>query len=118
LAGLDQKVIIDGSRLFTEFKGALTEQYVDQQLLAQGYSPVYWSSATGTAETDFAIEKDGALLPIEVRTVENLKSKSLKAACEKFGLSRAVRTSLSPHRDEGWLVNIPLWAIGQIDGLA
>lgn len=118
LAGLDQKIVLDGSRLFTEFKGALTEQYVDQQLLAHGHAPVYWSSSTGTAETDFAIEKDGALLPIEVKAAENLKSKSLKVVCEKFSLSRAVRTSLSPYRDEGWLVNIPLWAIGQIDGLA
>ena len=53
-------------------------------------------------------------MPIEVKAAENLRSKSLKAACQKFQLERAVRTSLSPYRDEGWLVNVPLWEIDEI----
>lgn len=109
---LDPAAVLTGSSLFTEFKGALTEQYVLQELLVQNVEPWYWSSETGTAETDFAIETAGTVVPIEVKAGENLRSKSLKVACGKFGLDRAVRTSLSPYRDEGWLVNIPLWAIG------
>lgn len=118
LSQLDPATVLDGSRLFTEFKGALTEQYVAQELVRLGLAPTYWSSDTGNAETDFAAELHGAVVPIEVKAGENLKSKSLKVASEKFGLGRAVRTSLSPFRDEGWLVNIPLWAIGRIGELA
>lgn len=111
-AGLDASAVIGGSKLFTEFKGALTEQYVCQELVAQGMNPVYWSAGSGKAETDFSVELGGTVVPIEVKAGENLRSKSLRVACDRFGLSRAVRTSLSGYRDEGWLVNIPLWAIG------
>ena len=118
LAGLDPSVALGGSSLFSEFTGAMTEQYVAQELSGLGLLPVYWSSSTGSAEVDFAIDHRAGALPIEVKAHENLRAKSLRAACEKFGLSRAVRTSLSPYRDEGWLVNIPLWALGQIERLA
>lgn len=118
LADLDPAIVLERSRLFTEFKGALTEQYVEQQLVALGLAPCYWSSPSGNAETDLAYSQRGAVIPIEVKAAENLKSKSLKAACQKFSLPRAVRTSLSPYRDEGWLVNIPLWAIGAVEKLA
>ena len=91
---------------------------MEQQLLALGLAPCYWSSPSGNAETDLAYSERGAVIPIEVKAAENLKSKSLKAACQKFSLPRAVRTSLSPYRDEGWLVNIPLWAIGAVEKLA
>ena len=118
LAGLDPSVALGGSSPFTEFKGAMTEQYVAQELFGLGLLPVYWSSSTGSAEVDFAIDHGAGALPIEVKAHENLRAKSLRAACEKFELSRAVRTSLSPYRDEGWLVNIPLWALGQVERLA
>lgn len=113
LSGLDPAVVLDGPRLFTEFKGALTEQYVEQELRLLNLSPAYWSSDTGTAETDFAVQLGGTVLPIEVKAGENLQAKSLKVACDKFGLDRALRTSLSPYRDEGRLVNVPLWAVAQ-----
>lgn len=116
-AGLEPAAILDGSLLFTEFKGALTEQYVEQELRLAGHSPAYWSGGNGKAETDFAIENSGKIVPIEVKANENLRSKSLRVAVEKFNLEKAVRTSLSGYRDEGWLTNIPLWAIGEIDAL-
>ncbi|WP_165253515.1 DUF4143 domain-containing protein [Adlercreutzia sp. ZJ304] len=117
MCDLNSKTITEGSALFTEFKGALAEQYVEQELIAQGLKPAYWSSEKGTAETDFAVELGGRIFPIEVKAGENLKSKSLKVACEKFSIERAVRTSLSGYRDERWLVNIPLWAIGSLSSL-
>ncbi len=116
-AGLEPAAILDGSLLFTEFKGALTEQYVEQELRLAGHSPAYWSGGNGKAETDFAIENSGKIVPIEVKANENLRSKSLRVAVEKFNLEKAVRTSLSGYRDEGWLTNIPLWAISGIDAL-
>lgn len=117
LADLDPAAVLDGSRLFTEFKGALTEQYVEQELVRLGYSPVYWSSEKGMSETDFCIELSGGALPVEVKAGENLRSKSLRVACEKFGLEHALRTSLSPYRNDGWLTNVPLWAVGQFQKL-
>lgn len=117
LASLNPSAVLDGPRLFTEFKGALTEQYVAQELFNHDFAPVYWSADKGDAETDFAIAAGNRIIPVEVKAGENLKSKSLKVVCEKFGLERATRTSLSPYRDEGWLVNIPLWAAGQIGKL-
>ena len=116
-AGLNSSAILDGSRLFTEFKGALTEQYVAQELRCLGFEPVYWSSEKGAAETDFAIAWGAEVLPIEVKAGENLKSKSLRVACDKFRLSRALRCSLSPYRREEWLTNVPLWAVAQLGEL-
>lgn len=118
LAHLEPSCVLDDDRLFVEFKGAITEQYVLQELLLQNMSPVYWSSKSGNAETDFAVELGSAAVPIEVKAGENLQAKSLKVARDKFSLERCVRTSLSPYRDEGWLVNVPLWAVGQLDKLA
>lgn len=117
LAQLDPAVVLDGSRLFTEFKGAMAEQYAALEIVCAGYSPVYWSSDSGAAEVDFAVAHRSALLPFEVKSGENLQSKSLRAACEKFGIGRRVRASLSPFRDQGELVNIPLWALGQFPKL-
>ena len=118
LSGLSPAIVLNGPAVFTEFKGSLTEQYVAQELLLQGKTPAYWSSSSGNAETDFAIDHAGTVLPLEVKAAENLKAKSLRIACEKFKLERCVRTSLAAYRDEGTLVNIPLWEIGQIDKLA
>ena len=117
LACLDPASVLDGSRLFTEFKGAITEQYVAQELCSKGHSLVYWSSDKGQAEIDFATSVARNVFPIEVKAGENLQSKSLKVACNKFNLKRCVRASLSSYRDEGLLVNIPLWAIGSMDKL-
>lgn len=116
-AGVDARSVVEGDALFVEHKGAMAEQYVLQELVHKGYGPRYWSSDTGTAETDFAVDAAGRVLPIEVKAGENLRSKSLRVACEKFGLERAVRTSLAGYRDDGWLVNIPLWAIGLLGKL-
>lgn len=112
LSDLNPSTVLDGSTLFTEFKGALSEQYVEQELTALGYRAKYWSSDTGTAETDFVVEETGRAIPIEVKAGVNLRAKSMLIAREKFNFERAVRTSLADYRDEDWLVNIPLWAIG------
>lgn len=114
LSELPPAVVLDGSRLFTEFKGALTEQYALQELLAQGRRPYYWSAERATAEVDFAVDEGAGVIPLEVKASENLKAKSLRVVREAFDLQRCVRTSLSAYRDEGWIVNVPLWALSQL----
>lgn len=110
-SGLGSRALLKGSELFTEFKGSLTEQYVCQQLVAMGIKPRYWSAEASSGEIDFLFEKDCVPVPVEVKAEENLRAKSLKAFCAKYGLENAVRTSMSPYRREEWLTNVPLYAI-------
>lgn len=117
LSELDASLVLKGSALFTEFKGSLAEQYVAQQLEVHGFEPMYWSSPNSSGELDFVVGYQGGAVPIEVKAEENLKSKSLKAARDKFSLPTSIRTSLSGYRDEGWLVNVPLWAIGSLGAI-
>lgn len=117
LARLSPSTILEGEKLFTEFKGAFTEQYVCQQLVAQRLSPYYWSSPTGRAEVDFVVDHPDTVLPIEVKAQENLQAKSLRVAVGHFDLHKAVRTSLAGYRDNDWLLNVPLWAINRLAAL-
>jgi predicted AAA+ superfamily ATPase len=111
-SGLEVGTLLDGNRLFTEFKGALTEQYVAQELISAGLVPHYWSNPDGKSEVDFVLETRGTVIPLEVKAAENLQAKSLKVYHEKFSPTRCVRTSMSDYRREPWLVNVPLYAIG------
>lgn len=109
---LDIPSVLNGNSVFTKFKGALTEQYVLQELRAETpYTPFYYSSEKSTYEVDFLIQKKGEIVPIEVKAEENLKAKSLRFFVEKFKPSQAIRTSMSPYRKQDWMENVPLWAI-------
>ena len=109
---LDASVLLDGSRIFSEFKGALTEQYVLQQLIANQDNPVfYWATEKGTAEVDFVVQQKQAIIPIEVKAEENLKAKSLKVYVEQFQPERAFRFSMADYREQDWLVNVPLYGV-------
>lgn len=113
MAGLDAKSVISGSTVFTEFKGALTEQYVCQQLVSDlELQPFYWSAENSRGEIDFLVQDEGKVYPIEVKAEENLRSKSLRAFSEKHEGMNSLRFSLSGFRNEGWMRNIPLYAIG------
>lgn len=108
--------ILEGSRIFTEFKGALTEQYVCQQLISDcGLQPYYWSAENSRGEIDFLVQRESRIYPIEVKAEENLRSKSLRAFSEKYESMDSRRLSLSGYRDEGWMRNIPLFAIGNTE---
>jgi predicted AAA+ superfamily ATPase len=112
LSGLDASSLLDGNKLFEEFKGAMTEQYVLQQLLAQKKGEVYYySPQNARMEIDFVVQAGKNIIPIEVKASENLHSKSLRTYCEKFQPALAIRTSLSDYRQESWMTNIPLYAI-------
>ena len=112
LGELDMDSVRFGNSIFTEFKGALTEQYVLQQLVSSTpYTPYYYSGEKSTYETDFLIQKNGSVIPLEVKSEENLRSKSLKAYFEKFNPPYAVRISMSNYREQDWMTNIPLWSV-------
>jgi len=112
LSGLDAKSLLEGSKIFVEFKGTLTEQYVLQQLVsAVGITPFYWSAEKSTGEIDFIFQSGQDVVPLEVKAAENLQAKSLKNYCLKYKPRQAVRTSLSDYRREEWLTNVPLYAI-------
>ena len=109
---LNQSVLLDGNELFKEFKGALTEQYVLQQLkTVKGVDTYYWTNDRGNAEIDFLIDTGSEVVPIEVKAETNLKAKSLKTFCEKYNPKMAIRTSMTDYKQEDWLLNLPLWAV-------
>ncbi len=113
LARLEPSVLLQGRGIFEEFKGALTEQYVLQQIVAlQDAVPMYWAPERAMAELDFAIEHSGTLVPIEVKAAENLKSKSLRSYLDRFHPTEAWRFSLANYREDQEITNVPLYAIG------
>lgn len=115
---LSVQAIVDGNRIFTEFKGALTEQFVLQQLISQlGLHAYYYSAEKSRGEVDFLVQGNSSIIPIEVKAEENLQAKSLKAFVEKYKPKYAVRTSMSDYREETWLINIPLYHIDRVKKL-
>ncbi len=124
MAELEVQTIVDGNRIFTEFKGALAEQYVQQELRAVNEKEIfYWSSHQSDAEIDFAFGCNAALVPVEVKAEINLRAKSLLTFCRKQQIAIALRTSMAPFRvntppaatESGsfTLIDIPLYAISE-----
>ena len=112
VSGLDVRSVIEGNRVFTEFKGALTEQYVCQELLSdRKYRPYYFTSDSGNYEIDFMVQQGEDIVPVEVKAEQNLRSKSLRAYCDKYSPAKAIRLSMQDHVRQDWLENIPLYAI-------
>ncbi len=117
MTGLHQSILLDGNDLFTEFKGALTEQYVCQQLKTlEGLGVYYYTNDRGSCEVDFILDTGGQIVPLEVKAEVNLRAKSLKTYREKFSPDISVRTSMADYKEEDGLVNLPLYAIEEIRG--
>lgn len=115
MVGLRQRTLLDGNDLFVEFKGALTEQYVCQQLKTiDDLEVYYYTNDRGTCEVDFIIDTGEQIVPVEVKAEVNLKAKSLKTYHEKFAPDTSIRTSMADYKREEWLINLPLYAIEQI----
>lgn len=112
---LSQSTLLDGNDLFKEFKGALTEQYVCQQLkTTDDLGIYYYTNDRGSCEIDFVIDSGEKIIPVEVKAETNLKAKSLKTYREKFNPKLSVRTSMADFKNEDGLLNLPLYAIEQI----
>lgn len=118
LSNLSQKTIIEDNQIFTEFKGALTEQYVLQQLKNKTNKQInYWTSRSNIAEIDFVLQVENLIIPIEVKATTNLKAKSLAQYRKEYMPPKAVRTSLANYKADGDLYNIPLYMIGILETL-
>lgn len=109
-ASADQMLI--GDNVFTEFKGAFTEQYVLQQLLALGLKPYYWSNTKTPSEIDFVIQDSQRVIPIEVKAEENVRARSLAQFIKDTPGLKGLRISMKGYVDQEWMENIPLIAIG------
>lgn len=112
MTDLQADTIIDGNRIFEEFKGAIAEQYVLQQFKTIKDLPVfYWSNETSRAEIDFVIQIKSDVVPVEVKAERNLQAKSLKVYIEKFKPNYAIRTSMADYKKTNSLIDIPIYAI-------
>lgn len=115
MTGLRQRTLLDGDDLFVEFKGALTEQYVCQQLkTVEDLGIYYYTNDRGSCEIDFVVDNGEQIVPIEVKAKTNLRAKSLKTYRERFEPELSVRTSMADYKKEDWLLNLPLYAIENI----
>ena len=115
MTGLRQRTLLDGDDLFVEFKGALTEQYVCQQLKTiEDLGIYYYTNDRGSCEIDFVVDTGEQIVPIEVKAETNLRAKSLKTYRERFGPELSIRTSMADYKKADWLLNLPLYAIENI----
>lgn len=111
---ISQEVMIMGNELFCSYRGALTEQYVCQQLYGKVDFIFYWSADNSRGEIDFLIQNKDRIVPIEVKAEENLRAKSLAAFVAKYPGLHALRFSMSDYREQQWLTNVPLYAVFHI----
>ena len=112
MSDLSPSVVLDGDSLFTNFKGAMTEQYVLQELLVAGRKPAYWTNDAGNAEVEFVVQGEKAVYPVEAKAGINTQAKSLKVYRKMFSPPFAVRTSLADARDGADTKDVPLFALG------
>lgn len=113
MSGLEPSTVVNGNAVFSEFKGALTEQYVCQQLVSEcGLTPYYWSAENSSGEIDFLVQDSNRIVAIEVKAEENLRARSLRFFKDKHPDVCALRFSMSGFREQDWMRNIPLYAMG------
>ncbi len=113
LGNLNAEIILSGHDLFKEFKGTVSEQFVLQQLISQGFHPYYWAPENADAEIDFLIQKENQVVPIEVKSAENIRSRSLRSYYDKYQSKTCIRTSLAGFKKQDWMENIPLYFFHQ-----
>lgn len=112
-AGLEPTILLEKNNILSEFKGALSEQYVCQQLYPT-LKLHYWTATNATSEVDFVFQAKNQIIPLEVKAEENLKSKSLKVYADKYKPSLVFRSSMKPFKYESWLINVPLYAVHEV----
>lgn len=112
MSKLPAQSLLSGNALFSDFKGALTEQYVMQQLKTNAeLSIYYWSADSSRGEIDFLLQRDSDIIPVEVKAEENLQAKSLRSFVDKNPGLHGVRLSMSPYREQDWMTNYPLYSV-------
>ena len=117
MSNIPVQSLLNGNMLFSDFKGALTEQFVLQQMKTnQSLSIYYWSADNSRGEIDFLVQQEEKVIPIEVKAEENLQAKSLRMFVERNPGLKGCRFSMSPYREQDWLVNYPLYSVLTISG--
>lgn len=115
MSNLKASTIVTGNSIFTEFKGALTEQYVLQQLILR-YEPYYYAKSNSTLEIDFLLQDDeDEIVPLEVKAETNVKAKSLRQFVCDNKSRKAYRISMNDFKQEDWVTNVPLYAVDDFD---
>lgn len=113
LTGISMNIMIIGD-IFSEWKGAFTEQFVLQQIIALDTPIGYWSNNNSQCEIDFLIQGDNRVIPIEVKAEENVRAQSfinfITKLYPEYNL-KGVRCSMQPYIDQGWMENVPLYAV-------
>lgn len=108
---LPPSALLNKNSIFTDYKGALTEQFVFQQLRLNKCNKIfYWSAENSQGEIDFLVQNNDEIIPIEVKAEENLQAKSLKCFIERNPSLHGVRLSMSSFREQSWMSNFPLYA--------
>ena len=106
-----QQILI-GNNVFEEYKGAFTENYVLQQLKSLPHTFIYYySNENSTMEIDFVVQHENDIIPVEVKAEENLRAKSLRQFINDNPDLHGIRFSMSGHREQEWMTNVPLWAV-------
>lgn len=117
MSNIPAQSLLEGNVLFSDFTGALTEQYVLQQLKEKSsLSIYYWSAENSRGEIDFLVQDEERIIPIEVKAEENLQAKSLRVFVERNQGLKGMRLSMSPYREQDWLANYPLYSVSAIFG--
>ena len=112
MSALDPGVVLEGNALFTNFKGAMTEQFVLQELTAASVDAGYWTPDTGVSEVDFVVQGKASVSPLEVKSATNTKAKSLGVYMNAHRPALALKSSLKNYLDTGAVRSIPLYALG------
>lgn len=117
-AGMDYRTVMDPSDMNSGFKGALAENYVQNQLMSRGFMPYFWRSGN-QAEVDFLFQAEGQVVPVEVKSAENVKAKSYRLFCKQYHIARGFRMSLKNigvSEESGTkTVSLPLYLIPLMD---
>lgn len=115
MANIDVQTLLDGNSIFVEFKGALTEQFVLNEIKSNANIPIfYWTAEKSNAEIDYIVQLGKYNIPIEVKSSKNLQSKSLKSFIQRYDTKINIRTSMTDYKEEEKLINVPLYLIGNI----
>jgi predicted AAA+ superfamily ATPase len=108
-------VIIQGDQLFSEYNGAFIENYAAEELIgSMGSENIFYWTSKSEAEVDFIISKEGEIFPIEIKSGVSGKAKSLKVYSEKYHPTKIFRASPRNFKEDGVLINVPLYALSSI----
>ena len=110
------KDMLLGNNVFSEFKGAFSEQYVLSQIIPFELPIHYYATNDSQVEVDFIVQTENRILPIEVKAEKNVRAKSLRVFIEKNPDLKGIRLSMLPYKDQEWMENVPLYCISNLRG--